>query len=185
MPESTTQSNTERTLTDLAKRAGNLYKRSLTDWMACADVLLEARAVAQHGEWLPFLDEAGVPPRTAQRMIRIADSGLQMRHVTHLGGVTATLDLLVGEPEKIEELVSLCAELDELHEREGIILESATPEQRERIDEALANLVTIKGLKAQLNEATAKLVEPTREIKSLKQKRAALEKQVAELKAAA
>ena len=177
-------SNSAPALAALAERAGNLYRRSLTDWMRCAAVLLEARTVAQHGGWLPFLKAAGIPPRTAQRMIRIAGAGLQMRQLTHLGGVSTTLDLLTAEPDKMAELVSLHDELDEAHEREAIIFESATPEQRDRIDQALANVATIKGLKAQLNEKVSELADAMRAIKVLRRKATALEEQIADLEAA-
>ena len=177
-------SNSAPALAALAERAGNLYRRSLTDWMRCAAVLLEARTVAQHGEWLPFLKAAGIPPRTAQRMIRIAGAGLQMRQLTHLGGVSTTLDLLTAEPDKMAELVSLHDELDEAHEREAVMLESATPEQRELIDRALANLSAIKALKSQLNSKVSKLADATRETAALRRRLRALEKEIADLEAA-
>ena len=81
-------------LTELAERAGRLYARSLADWLACARVLLEPREIAERGEWLKFLDHAGIPERTARNMVRLAKAGLQPQIISALGGVAETLDLL-------------------------------------------------------------------------------------------
>ena len=85
-------SNSGTTLAELAQRAGALHRKSVDSWLACAEVLLEARAVAAHGEWTEFLREAGIPERTAQRMIKLARAGVKADTVTFLGGVRATLD---------------------------------------------------------------------------------------------
>ena len=78
--------NSEARLAELAERAAGSYRRSVENWLECAYVLAEARGIAAHGQWLPFLDACGVPPRTAQRMLRVAAAGVEMRHVAHLGG---------------------------------------------------------------------------------------------------
>ena len=49
-------------------------------------MLAEARGLASHGEWGPFLKQADVPVRTAQRMLKIAGAGLKCDTVSHLGG---------------------------------------------------------------------------------------------------
>ncbi len=59
--------------------------------MATAATLLEARAVCEHGQWLPFLARAGVHERTARRMLKVAEWGLQIGHVSDLGGPTGAL----------------------------------------------------------------------------------------------
>ena len=98
----TTQSNSLATLSALAKKAKVHYSRSLEEWVACAAVLKEARAICPHGQWLPFLAEARVPQRTAHRMIRFADAGLKFATVADLGGIRETdrlLAIVEGWPE--------------------------------------------------------------------------------------
>ena len=77
--------NSAASLADLARRAGNLYRRSSEDWLACANLLLEARKVCPHGEWSVFLEDAGIPQRTARRMLAFAMAGVQNGHVAVLG----------------------------------------------------------------------------------------------------
>lgn len=38
----------------------------------CGHVLLQAKSLCRHGEWLPWLREAGIPARTAQDYMRLA-----------------------------------------------------------------------------------------------------------------
>jgi hypothetical protein len=58
-------------------------------WLLC-----KAKAICAHGDWLPFLSQAGVHKRQAQRLMQIAASGLEMRHVSLLGGIKATCEFL-------------------------------------------------------------------------------------------
>ena len=65
--DATPESNSVAVLHDLSRQAKRLHGRSIEAWVECAGVLLEARTVARHGEWLPFLAQASflpVPPRT-------------------------------------------------------------------------------------------------------------------------
>ena len=59
-------------------------------------MLLEARKVAEHGEWAPFLEQAGIPERTARRMLRIARAGFNSVTVTELGGIRAALEFIAA-----------------------------------------------------------------------------------------
>ena len=77
--------NSAASLADLAGRAGKLYRRSSEDWLACANLLLEARKVCPHGEWSVFLEDAGIPQRTAHRMLAFAMAGVQIGHMAVLG----------------------------------------------------------------------------------------------------
>ena len=77
--------NSAAVLVDLAERAGKLYRRSSEDWLACANLLLEARKVCPHGEWSIFQEDAGIPQRTARRMLAFAMAGVQNGHVAVLG----------------------------------------------------------------------------------------------------
>ena len=86
--------NSDAILFELASRAGTLFRKSNTDALACGRVLLEARAIAGHGQWLSFLRDAGVTARTAQRLIKVAefvgDSDAKNDFLSHFG-VTRTL----------------------------------------------------------------------------------------------
>lgn len=64
--------------------------------LAAGEMLLQARAEATHGTWLHFLERAGVDERKAQRLIRLARSGLKPDTVSDLGGVKASLRWLSG-----------------------------------------------------------------------------------------
>lgn len=57
-------------------------------------LLLQAKQQCPHGQWLPFLERAHLGERRARRWMQLADSGLQIGHVTDLGGIRATLDFL-------------------------------------------------------------------------------------------
>jgi Protein of unknown function (DUF3102) len=59
--------------------------------LAAGAALCEAKDACKHGEWLPFLDAAGVPERIAQRYMRLARSGLKSDTVSDLGGIKAAL----------------------------------------------------------------------------------------------
>ena len=63
-------------------------------YLACGEALAEAKATVAHGEWLPWLAAAGIPPRTAQRMLLLHGEGFKSDTVTYLGGIRATLDAL-------------------------------------------------------------------------------------------
>ena len=86
-------SNTGPVLDQLAKWVAVQYSRSIEPWLVCADLLLEARGIAGHGEWLPFLAQAGIPARTAQDMLSVARAGIKSATVAHLG-VAGTLRAL-------------------------------------------------------------------------------------------
>ena len=88
------KTNTQAALNKLAARASELHGQSVKAWMDCAATLAEAHEIADHGQWLSFLEQAGIGIRTSQRMLRIAKAGLKYDTMTHLGGVSATLDYL-------------------------------------------------------------------------------------------
>lgn len=89
-------SNSSPTLAELAKRAATTYGQHVLAWVATAYLLHEARAIAPHGAWGAFLRSARIPKRTAERMLRIARTGMKCDTVTLLGGVRATLDFLAA-----------------------------------------------------------------------------------------
>lgn len=68
--------------------------------------LVEAKSLVRHGGWLPFLAEAGIHERTAQRLMTLAESDLKSDTVSDLGGVTSALRFL----RRRHEIVALLAE---------------------------------------------------------------------------
>ncbi|MCB1343137.1 MAG: hypothetical protein KDK24_19120 [Pseudooceanicola sp.] len=62
--------------------------------IAAGKLLSEAKSLAGHGGWLPFLADAGIPARTAQRYMRLGASPLNASAVSHLGGITQALAFL-------------------------------------------------------------------------------------------
>ena len=88
------KSNVVAILDELAARAARYHLQHIDAWLACAAVLAQAREIADHGDWLPFLKEAGIGERTAQRMLRVHRAGFKSDIVTDLGGVTSALDYL-------------------------------------------------------------------------------------------
>ena len=91
--------NSAAFLADLAGRAGKLYRRSSEDWLVCANLLLEARKVCPHGGWSIFLEDAGIPQRTARRMLAFAMAGVQNGHVAVLG--VRYIDRLIATSRRI------------------------------------------------------------------------------------
>ena len=90
-------------LAHVAAEQHGRYKRAsaeaVTAYLAAGAALAEAKAACRHGQWLPWLKETGIPERTAQRMIRLAASGMKSDIVTDLGGVGAALAHLASPAE--------------------------------------------------------------------------------------
>ena len=53
--------------------------------LAAGAALAEAKSLCQHGQWLPWLAEAGIPERSARRYIKLHKSGLKSATVADLG----------------------------------------------------------------------------------------------------
>ena len=67
---------------DLQAIANRIRDRvSRTAYDTGKDDLIEARAQCQHGEWLPFLEAAGIKEwTTGQRMMQVCGSNRQITH---------------------------------------------------------------------------------------------------------
>ena len=91
--------NSAAALVGLAERAGKFYRRSSEDWLACGNLLLEAKKVCPHGEWSVFLEDAGIPQRSARRMLAFAMAGVQNGHVAVLG--VRYIDRLIAASRRI------------------------------------------------------------------------------------
>ena len=77
-------SNATAVLAELAATAGRHYRKSTASWLEAAAAILEARAIVAHGGWEPFLRDAGIPARTASRMLDFARTGIQIGHLADL-----------------------------------------------------------------------------------------------------
>ena len=77
-------SNATAVLAELAATAGRRYRKSTASWLEAAAVLLEARKIAGHGDWAQFLTDAGIPARTASRMLDFARTDIQIGHLAVL-----------------------------------------------------------------------------------------------------
>ena len=65
---------------DLMARASTRYRAYLRNrreavsaYLAGGQALTEAKALVEHGAWIPLLGEFGIPDRTASRMMRLAE----------------------------------------------------------------------------------------------------------------
>lgn len=79
-------------LTDLAERIRSADQRMAAASREAAELaleagrlLIEAKAECRHGQWLPFLERAGMAERQAQRLMTLARSGLKTDTVSDLG----------------------------------------------------------------------------------------------------
>ena len=184
-PRNTIKSNTAPTLAALAERAAAADRRylrqredSFASYLEAGHALIEAKRLVEHGQWLSFLEQTGIPKRRAQRQMQLAAAGANASLVTFFGGIRATLERIEDVPaaqQKLAELDELRAKLDELDEREAILWEQVPASRRELVEKALENVATIQTLKSQLNEKVSELADETRTIKVLRRKAAALE----------
>lgn len=53
--------------------------------LAAGAALAEAKSLCAHGQWLPWLAEAGIPERSAQRYMKLHNAGLKSATVADLG----------------------------------------------------------------------------------------------------
>ena len=89
-------------------RSRRFARASLAEALKCGADLCEAKATAPHGTWLSFLKRAGIPERQAQRLMKLAASGLKPDTVSDLGGIREALRLLAWRSE--HDLEGWCAD---------------------------------------------------------------------------
>ena len=89
-------------------------RSSIEAALEAGKALCEAKDACKHGGWLPFLEEAGVQERKAQRYMQLARSGLKSDTVSDLGGIKATLKWLERLPELPDEQHCVHVECGEL-----------------------------------------------------------------------
>jgi hypothetical protein len=94
------------------QEAGKAARLAAERAIAAGHALVEAKSLVQHGEWLPFLKQAGVPERTAQRYMALSRSGLKSDIVTDLGGISAALQFLRLRGYAVQQLEGASAAMD-------------------------------------------------------------------------
>ena len=97
-PSATTGNNRLAHLQGVASSQFQRHQKATAEatqaYLDCGAALIEAKAGCGHGEWLPWLAGAGIPKRTAQRMMALAESGMKSDTVTHLGGIRRALEFV-------------------------------------------------------------------------------------------
>ena len=74
-------------------------KRTTADAiMVMGRSLVEAKQLCAHGEWVDFLRESGVSPRSAQRYMRVVEAGITSEYLSIVG--------LAGALEEIEDALA-------------------------------------------------------------------------------
>lgn len=81
-------------LSRLHGEIGHHHRAAAEKMLAAGQLLTEAKALAEHGAWLPFLADAGIPAQKAQRYMRLWQAGLKYVTVTHLDGLRGSLAFL-------------------------------------------------------------------------------------------
>lgn len=79
---------------ELVDASDKLAAQSVEKALAAGRLLIAAKAQCKHGEWLPFLQRAAVGERKAQRLMKLAASGLNPSAVTGFGGIRGALEFL-------------------------------------------------------------------------------------------
>ena len=151
-------------------------------------MLLDAREIAEHGAWLPFLAEAGIHERTARRMMVLSPAGLKSDTVSDLGGIRATLadvDGAVAVQRLRDEIADTRAQSEDREERIAILIENAEPEVREHLEAVMRREDEIDRLKREVGRATNEATEIKRECRNLRADCTRADKRIAELEAAA
>ena len=99
-------------LMELADRHGEAFRRvcarSVKNAQACLEFgasLAKAKARCGRGKWLPFLERAGIPRRTASRLMRVSRSGMDAETLAGKGIRLADEDMArPGKPAKGADL---------------------------------------------------------------------------------
>jgi hypothetical protein len=101
------------------QEADGRFRRSTEEAAAAAieagKLLLEAKELVGHGNWLPWLrDHCKLSGRTARRYMRLAESGMEIGHVANLGIAAADRALAAQEAADAVEKEGLDPETETL-----------------------------------------------------------------------
>ena len=188
--------NVQTELKALAERARRSYGAAIENWCETAFTLKEARAIAAHGDWTPFLNHAGIPIRTAQNMLKIANAGLKYETVSCLGGIRETLEALAASPKGVRLLVARHARiaqlttslstarssLMDLQERDALMAEA--PENAQHLDRLTELQADRRKLRFEVNSEKVKRAEAEVKVKGIRKQVAKAEAERDRLKTA-
>lgn len=95
------------TIKENLAEAANAARTSAEKSIEAGHALFAAKAVCKHGQWLPFLERAGVHERQARRLMQLAEAGLKSDTVSDLGGVKSALDFTSKRQRALKTLGSM------------------------------------------------------------------------------
>lgn len=81
-------------IVEMHKAVGRFEHEAAVAALGAGKMLIEAKGLCGHGEWLPWLKAAGIHERTARRYMALAASNLKSDTVSDLGGITPALRFL-------------------------------------------------------------------------------------------
>ena len=99
--KSNTLSVSAETVRELLAESDALATKSIDKALEAGRLLVIAREGCRHGEWLPFLERAGIGERKAQRYMTLARSGVTSVTVSEMGGIRVTLEYLSRRERKL------------------------------------------------------------------------------------
>jgi len=82
------------TVRELIAASDAAHMESINKALEAGQHLLAAKEECKHGEWLPFLERAGIHERQARRLMQIVRAKLTSDTVSDLGGIKGALEFL-------------------------------------------------------------------------------------------
>ena len=81
-------------IVEMHKAVGRFEREAASAAIGAGKMLIDAKGLCGHGEWLPWLKALGIHERTARRYMTLAASNLKSDTVSDLGGITPALRFL-------------------------------------------------------------------------------------------
>lgn len=114
MSLSNSQADAAEAIKSIVAASDAAATQSIEKAIEAGHALIAAKDTAPHGTWLPFLARAGVPERKAQRLMKLAASGLKSDTVSDLGGIIAATSFA----DKVVRFITLLEALDDTNARD-------------------------------------------------------------------
>jgi hypothetical protein len=113
-------------IVEMHKAVGRFQREAASAAIGAGKMLVEAKGLCGHGEWLPWLKAAGIHERTARRYMALAASNLKSDTVSDLGGITPALRFLRLRTLACQQMdEARDAHLQDRHEDEAVAVEVA------------------------------------------------------------
>lgn len=151
----------DRGIADGLKRYSYNNKQRIAVALMIGGLLKKRRAVTEHGEWMPYLDEMGIGHETARRWMALADADMQIPHVVEFGGIRSAFESLKDKPEPdapepIATREEMEEALDELEAENHELRQERAPTQadqlRSELDGAQLDLAEVSSERDELKE---------------------------------